>query len=145
MNLIKVFLLSVLVIGIISEDCSNLNGEYGCKGDQTAYPDSWDERSFQTPPRSSDDPNYRETYQDMHYLVGYAQLKYSSDKQICTITFVTKVNPELSNYQIIYKFGDREQESNTFTVTSGQNYPNGFPISARLLVNGNMKTVKKVQ
>ena len=136
MNLIKVFLLSVLVIGIISEDCSNLNGEYGCKGDQAAYPDSWDERSFQTPPRSSDDPNYRETYQDMHYLVGYAQLKYSSDKQICTITFVTRVNPELSNYQILYKFGDREQESNTFTVTSGQNYPNGFPISARLLVNG---------
>ena len=103
MNMIKVFLISILVIGIISEDCSNLNNEYTCQGNQKEYPEEWDERSFQTPPRNPDDPNYRETYQDMHYLVGYAQLKYSSDRQICTITFVTRVNPEVGEHQIIYK------------------------------------------
>ena len=132
--MIKSLLLSLLIIGALSEDCSNFNGEYPCQGDQKAYPESWDERSFQTPPRG--DSTYRETYQDMHYLVGYAQLKYSSDRRICTIKFITRVNPTLSNYKIIYKFGDREQESDTFTVTSSRSYPDGFPISARLQVNG---------
>ena len=134
MNMIKLFLLSVLFIGIISEDCSNLNGEYGCQGDQTQYPESWDERSFQTPPRGAH--NYRETYQDMHYIVGYAQLKYSSDRQICTITFVTRVNQEVGDHQIKYTFGDREQDSNTFTVTSAQKYPEGFHLSARVIKDG---------
>ena len=136
MKIFKALLLTVFIIGVISEDCSNLNGEYGCQGNQEAYPEDWDQRSFQTPPRDPNDPNYRSTYQDMHYLVGYAQLKYSSDRRICTIKFITRVNPTLTNYKIIYKFGEREQESNTFTVSSSRSYPEGFPISARLQVNG---------
>jgi alpha-amylase len=137
--MIKAFLLSVLIIGALSEDCSNLNGEYGCQGDQKAYPDSWDERRWQTPPRN--DEHWKESYQDMHDVVGYAQLKYSSDRRICTIKFIATVNPALGNYQILYKFGDREQESNSFTVTPSQtqNYKDGFPISCRVLVNGQEK------
>ena len=46
--MIKSLLLSLLIIGALSEDCSNFNGEYPCQGDQKAYPESWDERSFQT-------------------------------------------------------------------------------------------------
>ena len=136
-NMLKTFLLSFLILGVISEDCSNFNGEYGCQGDQTAYPESWDDRSFQTPPRG--DSTYRETYQDMHDLVGYAQLKYSSDRKICRITFITKVNPSIENWKIIYNFGGREQESNSFTVTSSRSYKDGFPISAKLQVNGEVK------
>ena len=132
--MLKALLLSFLVLGVLSEDCSNFNGEYPCQGDQKWYPESWDERSFQTPPRG--DPIWRENYQDMHDLVGYAQLKYSSDRKICTINFITRVNPSITNYKIIYKFEDREQESNSFTVTSSKSYPNGFPISARLQVEG---------
>ena len=135
--MLKALLLSFLVLGVLSEDCSNFNGEYPCQGDQKWYPESWDERSFQTHPRG--DPIWRENYQDMHDLVGYAQLKYSSDRKICTINFITRVNPSITNYKIIYKFDDREQESNSFTVTSSKSYPNGFPISARLQVNGQDK------
>ena len=137
--MIKAFLLSVLIIGALSEDCSNLNGEYGCQGDQKAYPDSWDERRWQTPPRN--DEHWKESYQDMHDVVGYAQLKYSSDRRICTIKFIATVNPALGNYQVLYKFGDREQESNSFTVipSQTQNYKDGFPISCRVLVNGQEK------
>ena len=74
----NIILISLLIVGSLNEDCSNLNGEYSCVGDQREYPTDWDERSFQTPPR--DDPlgNYRETYQDMNLLVGYSQLLYSS-------------------------------------------------------------------
>ena len=134
--MLKVFLLSFLILGTLSEDCSNLNGEYGCQGNQESYPEDWDERSFQTPPRDENDPNYRSTYQDMHWLVGYAQLKYSSDRKMCTINFITRVNPELKEYTIKYKFGDREQDSNSFTVTSSRSYPDGFPLSATIIKDG---------
>ena len=55
---------------IYTEDCSNLNGEYVCYGNQREYPSDWDDRSFQTPPRDDTLGNYRETYQDMNLLVG---------------------------------------------------------------------------
>ena len=66
MKVIHSLLLSLLLISVIAEDCSNLNGEYGCNGDQREYPSDWDERSFQTPPRDDTLGNYRETYQDIH-------------------------------------------------------------------------------
>ena len=129
--------LSLLIVGTLAEDCSNFNGEYGCNGDQKEYPSDWDERSFQTPPRDDTLGNYRETYQDMHYLVGYAQLLYSSDKKVCTINFITRVNPELgtegSDYKILYSFDNTEQESNTITITSDQSYPDGMKISAKVV------------
>ena len=37
--MIKLLLLSILIIGAFSEDCSNFNGEYPCQGDQKAYPE----------------------------------------------------------------------------------------------------------
>ena len=131
--MLKVLLLYVLISKVFSQDCSNFNDEYYWENNQIAYPESWDERSFQTPPRYV--LNWRENFQDMHYLVGYAQWKYSSDRKFCTINFITKVNPNINNYKIIYKFGDREQESNSFTVTSSKSYLNGFPISARIQIN----------
>ena len=53
----------------------------------------------------------------MHYFVGYAQPKFSSNKTICNITFIKNINEEKlfqlsSNYKIIYKFGELEQELN---------------------------------
>ena len=132
--MLKNLILFFLILKVFLENCTNFNNEYFCIGYQTEYPESWDERSFQTPPR--DDPNWRENYQDMSYLVGYAQLKYSSDRKICTINFITKINPKIYNYKIFYKFGDREQESNSFTITSSKSYSNGFSISTRLQING---------
>ena len=148
MKFIQSLLLSIFVLGIIAEDCSNLNGEYGCDGDQREYPAEWDERSFQTPPKDDTLGNYRETYQDMHYLVGYAQLLYSSDKKVCTINFITRVNPKLgtagTDYKILYTFGTTEQESNSITLTSDNKYPDGMPISARVVDNNGKQLAKLV-
>ena len=66
----KILILIILFISTITEDCSNFNGEYPCQGDQREYDKSWDERSFQTPPRGT--PNYRDSYQDMNLIVEYA-------------------------------------------------------------------------
>ena len=133
----KLLFLSFLILGALCEDCSNLNGEYVCKGDKTDYPSDWDENIFQTPPSDDELGNYRKTYQDMHYLVGYAQLLYSSDKKECTINFITKVNPKLgtegTDYKILYTFGKTEQEKNTFKITSESSYPDGMPISAKVV------------
>ena len=146
MKFIQIILLSFFIIGILCEDCSNLNGEYGCNGDQKEYPSDWDERSFQTPPRDDTLGNYRETYQDMHYLVGYAQLLYSSDKKVCTINFITRVNPKLgtagTDYKILYTFGTIEQESNSITLTSDNKYPDGMPISAKIVDNNGKQLAK---
>ena len=148
MKLIQSLLVSTFVLGILAEDCSNLNGEYGCNGDQREYPSDWDERSFQTPPKDDTLGNYRETYQDMHYLVGYTQLLYSSDKRVCTINFITRVNPKLgtagTDYKILYTFGTTEQESNSITLTSDNKYPDGMPISARVVDNNGNQLAKLV-
>lgn len=130
-------ILSVLIIASHCEDCSNFNGEYGCQSGQHEYPESWDTRTFQTPPRGQD--YWRETYQDMHLLVGYVQTKYSSDRKSATLTFITKTNARQlpANAQVLYTFGDKgEQESNTITLTSADSYPNGMAVSARIPGDG---------
>ena len=152
MRTFHIILISCLTLYVISDgeskdECTNVNEEYTCSSlEQTTYPDSYDIRSFQTPPRNDTKGNYRETYQDMHYLVGYAQLKYSSDRKICTINFITRVNPKLGeegkDYKILYKFGDREQESNSFTLISSMSYPDGMSISARIIDNKENEVAK---
>jgi len=73
----------------------------------------------------------------MSLLVGYAQLLYSSDKKVCTINFITKVNPKLGTqgtyYKILYTFDQTEQGDSSYTVTSANSYPNGMPISAKIV------------
>jgi hypothetical protein len=38
MKFLRNIIISALFAIILSEDCSNLNGEYGCYGDQKEYP-----------------------------------------------------------------------------------------------------------
>ena len=103
---------------LIFESCDNWDDRYLCQTEGTyEIPESWDERAFQTPPKSDIYNRYKSTYQDMHYLVGYVQLKYSSNKNTCTVKFITKINPKLGSkgvdYRIYYKFGNIEQEEDT--------------------------------
>ena len=71
--IISCLTLYAITDGESKDECTNINDEYACSSlEQTTYPDSY--YIYQG--------NYRETYQDMHYLVGYAQLKYSSDRTI---------------------------------------------------------------
>ena len=138
MKFLEIIITFLLISLSLNEDCSNFNGEYGCTNEMKyEYPTSWDDRSFQTPPRDDTLGNYRETYQDMNLLVGYAQLKYTQDKKQCTINFITRVNPKLGtkdqDYKILYTFDQTEQESNTITLTSENKYPDGMAISARII------------
>ena len=79
----------------------------------------------------------------MHYLVGYSQLKYSESWNSCFISFITKINPKLGeegiNYKIIYKFGEIEQENNSFYVNSNDSFPDGMHISAKIINTKNNK------
>ena len=148
MNLIKNQIFLLLILKILTESCQNFDNDYKCNDNvnQYEYPESWDENCFQTPPRNDIFGNYKSTYQDMHYLVGYAQQKYSSDKKSCTITFITKVNPKLGiegqDYKILYKFGDIEQDNNYLIINSDNSYPEGISISARIVNNKNIELVK---
>ena len=133
---------------IFGDSCFNWNSRYECQSnDNYEFPETWDERAFQTPPKNDIYNRYKSTYQDMHYLVGYAQLKYSSDKNKCTIKFITKVNPKLGtlgkDYKIVYRFGDIEQTDNTIILTSSNKFPNGMKISAKIYdIRIGIETVK---
>ena len=99
------------ILKSIEENCTNLDSKYNCPNNRDFnILDSWDERGFQTPLRNDIYWKYLSTYQDMHYFVGYAQLKYSSDKKKCKVTFISKVNPKLGvegkDYYILYHFGE---------------------------------------
>ena len=138
MKKIHFLLITNLIIEIIS-DCIVYNEIYGCIEDNkidTQYD------KFQTPPRNISDENYEETYQDMHYLVGYAQLKYNSEKTSCTIKFINFINDlklsseGITDYKMIYKFGDIIQENDSIIFTPKNNtYKYGLPISASIFIN----------
>ena len=130
------------------EDCQAI-GALGCEKLETEYEiaDIYDKYAFQTPPRNDALGHYVSTYQDMRYLVGWAEYNYNEAKTRCTIKFHTKVNPDLGtegdDYVIYYTFGDfEEQESNEITMNSrDDSYPNGLSASCRII---NMKTGNEV-
>ena len=148
MKIIVYFIILFFKLNFTKGECSNYDNDYNCTSGEHEFSESWDEHCFQTPPRNDIFGRYKNSYQDMHYFVGYAQLKYSNDLQSCEITFYSKVNPILGtinqDYKIIYKFGDFEQNSNTFTITSSNSYPKGFPISAEILDNDNNHLVELI-
>ena len=148
MRIILYFLILFFKLNFAKGQCSNYDNNYNCGYEEHDFPESFDNNCFQTPPRNDIFGRYKNSYQDMHYFVGYAQLKYSNDLQSCEITFYSKVNPILGtinqDYKIIYKFVDIEQNSNTFTVTSTNSYPKGLPISAQILDNDNNHLVELI-
>ena len=149
MKFITFILFSIFISNIYAEYCFNFDNNYNCDNyEQYAYPESWDERCFQTPPRNDIFGRYKSSFQDMHYLVGYAQLKYSQDRKSCTITFITRVNPILGvkneDYKIIYKFGEIEQENNIFIITSDNSFPEGMEISAEIFDMNNNHLVELI-
>ena len=131
-----ILLLSLTFNLIYNEDCSNYDDIYFCEDDYE-FSEDWDDNAFQTPARNDIYGRYKSTYQDMHYLMGYAQLKYSQDKKSCTIKVITKVNPILGqkgiDYEIYYTFGENEIMEDSITLNSvDHSFKNGMPISARI-------------
>ena len=130
----------------VLNDCVNFDKNYSCNWGENHFSEDWDNYCFQTPPRDDILGNYRESYQDMHYLVGYAQLIYSEKKTKCTINFITFINKKLGtegiDYKILYKFGEIEIYNSTYVLTSKNSYPNGLSISARIINNYNEEIAK---
>ena len=126
---------------IIDEfECEKLEQEF-------EVPEEYDKCGFQTPPRNEPLGNYLPTYQDMRYLVGWAELKYNSGKTRCQVIFHTKVNPDLGtkdeDYYIFYTFGDFDEDvNNEINLNSrDDSFPDGMPISCRII---NIKTGNEV-
>jgi len=143
MQKIHIIFFFILIIKVIN-DCALYNYEYFCNNSPHYDWNDWDNRCFQAPPKGGNE--YYETYQDMHYLMGYAKIKYSSDQTHCTITFYTKINPVLGNsIKLAYVFGDTEQESNIFELDSSQKFPYGFNMSAKIIIDGETKYQLKLE
>ena len=130
----------LLLISEIYSACSNYNSEYICISDSEKTYTTYEQRKFQTPRKQ--DEIYQSSYQDMHYLVGYPQLKYSSDRNSCEITIITYKNPHSSGTKLIYTFGSEEKETNKITVSSSSSYPDGMALSVKLLDNSNKEVAK---
>ena len=136
------------------DDCKAID-TLSCEKLETEHdiPEEYDKLAFQTPPRNDALGHYVSTYQDMRYLVGWAEYNYNEAKTRCTIKFHTKVNPDLGTkgeqYEIYYTFGDfEEQESNEITLNSrDDSYPNGLSASCRIinLNSGNEVVSLKLQ
>ena len=147
MSRTKLFIFFILLFGALSEECTILD-YFACTtlNNDTDVPDTYDKYAFQTPPRSDALGNYRSSFQDMRYLVGWIELTYNSAKNSCTVTFNTKVNPDLGtkdvDYTIIYTFGEQDQSDNYITINSKDgSYPNGMSVSCRII---NAKTESEV-
>ena len=123
-----------------SETCTIID-EFGCEKfeQESEVPEEYDKYGFQTPSRNDILGNYLPSFQDMRYLVGWAELKYNTEKTRCQVIFHTKVNPDLGtkdeDYNIYYTFGDFiEQESNEIILNArDDSFPNGMSISCRII------------
>ena len=65
----KLVLMLIFFLKILTQECFNFDNDYNCNDNQFEYPEEWDERCFQTPPRNDIFGNYKPSYQDMHYFV----------------------------------------------------------------------------
>ena len=146
MKISLILFINNLILEIISQELT-FNNYYLCNSPEI---NEWDDRCFQTPPRNSTQGDYKESYQDMHYLVGYIRLLYSSNKQICNVTFITKVNPSLgirdTDYKIIYTFGTIEQDENYLILTpENSTYSNGLNISAKIIKIDSQEIIARLE
>jgi len=99
-----------LLLGLISyatfaalEDCSNFQGEMGCKsGTQTTNPPEWAERSFQT--FLPGDPMYKPSYEGLGRIMCYSNIVYNAARTSATVEMrcrqhssITKVEYNFNN------------------------------------------------
>ena len=118
----KIF--GILVLNILTfinldntySNCYFYDDQYNCGSSVTE--DTWDQRCFQTPTKGGTaDPVYHNTYQGMHYIVGYLRQKYSEDRTSCQLTIFTRVNLYAvsgKNYEYVYSFENVENNANLY-------------------------------
>ena len=101
------------------DDCSNFNGNVGCKdGQQTRYPDEWSKRSFQTFLKDGPDAHmYKPEYQGYGRVMCYNHVKYEQDRRSATVE--VKCRKHSSVEQLEYNFNDKGfKEDHTFHADS---------------------------
>ena len=86
-----------------SEVLENVN----CINNEKDMHSKFSQNLWNTPKRG--DKRWKEGFQDMNALVGYPQLKYSSDLKKCTVTVFTKT---AINLNLKFLFDNVEQKSN---------------------------------
>ena len=78
MKIAKFILIFNFIKIILNEydNCYFYDDQYNCVGGVNE--NEWDAKCFQTPKKDgTNDPVYLDTYQGMHYIVGYIRQKYS--------------------------------------------------------------------
>ena len=78
-----------------------------CKNNEKDMDSKFSKNLWNTPKRG--DSRWKEGFQDMSVLVGYPQLKYSTDLKQCNVTVFTKT---AINLKLKYYFNNIEQDSN---------------------------------
>lgn len=119
---------------IHSEECSNFDELNKCPSiEDYEYPAEWESRRFQTPFRGHKD--WKKQYQDMNFIVGYVQQKYSSDLKKVNLTFIYKINNHFLFTYPIFIFGDIETKGNTIEIKKedADKYKDGMNVSAKLV------------
>ena len=141
--------LFLYLIKISNSHNNNVEEEYKFKENENNYPDIINDNCFQTSLNDDSLGNYTEANQDMNYLVGYIQQKYLNDKKYCRLNFITKINKKLGilgkDYKILYKFGNIEQENHTIIYNYNNSYPNGLPVSCKIIDINNKTIIAKLE
>ena len=146
----RIFIL-LLIIRNILLDCWYYDNHYNCGWDGDKDKNNWDSYCFQTPTRNGNqDPEYRDTYQDMHYIVGYAKERYYDNQKYCEISVYTRVNTNEINldttHEILYTFGNIEQRENYFIIDKDIDpHPDGISISVRVVKKGETNTLYELK
>ncbi|KAF3903882.1 Alpha-amylase [Dactylellina cionopaga] len=93
--------------------CSNFNGQDSCASGSISFPDSSENRRWQTPPQS--DPQYVSSFQSMGKLVGYADIQYNSARTaaVVVINCLSKTGASFTYY-----VNNVAQTSNLVQVTT---------------------------
>ena len=158
MSIIQIILIFYLIKRRRNQDCYYYVDHYNCDGGVKddnwgvkKYWNDWDEYfCFQTPYKGgTSDPVYRESYQDMHYLVGYAKQEYYENKTICNVSVYTRVNKKKiflgTQHELRYTFGDIDQTTNYILIyKENGSYIDGLNVTVRIVNKGQMDTLYKL-
>ncbi|KAJ5072266.1 alpha-amylase [Anaeramoeba ignava] len=89
-----------------------------CSGDEINMPDSFANRRWQTP--GQNDPDYQSSFQYYNVLVGYADVKYSSDRKSATVNLI---GIHKNSVTLTYEFDGQTQSSSQKSFDSSFNKP----------------------
>ncbi|KAH7109641.1 glycoside hydrolase superfamily [Dendryphion nanum] len=94
--------------------CGNFNGGDSCSSGSTyTFPDSAENRRWQTPPQS--DPQYVSEFQSYRSLTGYADIQYNSARNaaVVVVNCLSRTQATLT-----YSFNGASQSGNTFQANT---------------------------